>query len=251
MNYSKIVEELREWFNGDKNYHLGISYLKSYGDKPNTADSLLKYKDPEKLKVLLKELLDECKVMLENEMVVNKPIKNIVATFGEEKVEKLFGKAAIIKKMQDEYISRLKEINILRANLIQLGDIAPEDENIIKQRAAIASRLLELDFESNQQHFSIHYYKTYGYMPNMATDDTKQVKEVESIVKNSTEENLRKNISRFKSKIADAKKKINAGIGKNNTKLMKKINEWESKKEKAMIEYEIIKNGKSVQKAAE
>ena len=226
MNYNRerAYKDIREWFNGDRNYHLGISYLRSYGNMPGTCNSLERFKNEKQLTSMLREIYDELKDSDESGRIIDKPVQTIIREVGSDKWKQI-----------------LKELNVLKAELHQLGELGITEERR-QLRFAMAGRLIEMDHECSDRHFQKEYYKKYGKIFTMHHDRIeKEVTEV-TVITAQTLETLRKNISRYNGKINTEKIYIEANITKDNTKRLQKINQWEEKRDKCIAERKLLLN---------
>lgn len=236
MNYKKAVVEIVNWLNGDRNYQLGISYLKSYSNHTKLADSLLKFKNLKELENLLWKTLDELKKLRDKSdnveaQTIEKPTKNNINI-----VKKSDN---ILEEMMKNYNSNLKLINILKAQYVMLGDNLTEENKA--KRYDMNFELLELDAKSSELFFNIKFYEKYGTIPDSAIN--KENKKVHSLEIQKKDETLRKGISRYKKKIETTKKLLNDNPTKHFPKELKKINEWEIKMNKSISEREKLNNG--------
>ena len=242
MNFNKerAFKEIREWFNGDRNYHLGISYLRSYGKMPATCASLEIFKNENKLSSLLRDIFDRLNEENTHERIIDKSVSSIITQVGSDKLNQVMQKDDIAKKLDEEWRTILKELNVLKAELHQLGELGITQETM-KLRFAIAGRLIEMDNECNERHFQKEYYKKYGKLFKMYHDKIEETKQV-TVVTAQTLENLRKNISRYNGKIKAEKLYVEANITKDNAKRLKKINNWEEKRDKCEAERKLLLN---------
>ena len=243
MNYNRerAYKDIREWFNGDRNYHLGISYLRSYGNMPGTCNSLERFKNEKQLTSMLREIYDELKDSDESGRIIDKPVQTIIREVGSDKFAEAIKKDDVAKKLDEEWKQILKELNVLKAELHQLGELGITEERR-QLRFAMAGRLIEMDNECSDRHFQKEYYKKYGKIFTMHHDRIeKDVTEV-TVITAQTLETLRKNISRSNGQINTEKIYIEANITKDNTKRLQKINQWEEKRDKCIAERKLLLN---------
>lgn len=235
MNYKKAVEEVVIWLNGDRNYQLGISFLKSYGNKIQLANSLEKFKNKDELEKLIWELLKDLKKKRDS-------VKDEVSTCAKiAQVEKTDVKKN--NKQFDnlllEYKNNIKKINLLKSQYVLLGDNLNAENK--KQRHQIGATLLDLDFNSSELYFKIKYFEKFGILPDM-NKSKEESTPVPTIEFQKKDETIRKRISKYDSKIKKAMALIEQNPTKDFTKELKKINEWQLKMKESIIERKKINN---------
>lgn len=235
MNYKKAVEEVVSWLNGDRNYQLGISFLKSYGKNIQLANSLEKFKNKAELEKLIWDLLKDLKKKRDC-------VKDEVSTCAKiAQVEKTDIKKNN-KKFDDlllEYKNNIKKINLLKSQYVLLGDNLNEENK--KQRHQMGAVLLDLDFNSSELYFKIKYFEKFGILPDMnkSKEENPLVPTIEFQKKDET---IRKRISKYDSKIKKAMDLIEQNPTNDFTKELKKINEWQLKMKESIIERKKINN---------
>lgn len=241
-----ILDELKEWLNGDRDFDRGLMLCIAHLPDKSTIELLKRQRNQGKLFTLLKEEFYRLKE--DRDSKVKKPLKI-------EFVPETGAKAPLPEELKEQWRFVKTEQERLHTEMCMIG----EGEEILsetqrKQRAELAEMILAREERLQEIGAAMNYYREHGVMPARFSLNpvSKKAKKKKAAVKlNDAEKILRlknslnPNISKLKKKIADAKPSIAQLSGKELAKANAKITEWEEQLRDLEIEKENLTNGKA------